>query len=82
MGWLPFFRRKSTPPAPLSASRDALEQVLRRYAGLWVAIRDGEAVDADPSPYALSMRLRERGIRDAAMIRAPGPDEPITIGVG
>lgn len=60
----------------------AIEAVLRRYAGLWVAIRRGEAVDADPSPYALAMRLHERGIRDAAIIRAPSPDEPISVGVG
>jgi hypothetical protein len=61
---------------------DRIEATLRRLPGLWVAIRDGEAVEAHESPYALAMRLHERGITDAAIVRAPATDEPITIGVG
>jgi hypothetical protein len=59
-----------------------LGELLRGFEGKWVAIKDGEVVMAADTPYALVGKLRERRIEDAAVIRAPGVDEPEMVGFG
>jgi len=55
---------------------------LRKYQGLWVAIRDGKVVEARQTPYELVMVLMERGIDDASIVRSPRSEEPLRIGLG
>lgn len=59
-----------------------LGQLLSGFDGKWVATKNGEVVMAADTPYVLVSQLRERGIRDAAIIRAPAADEPEMIGFG
>ena len=55
---------------------------LRGFEGEWVAIRDGEVVEARDSPYELVARLRQRQVEDAAIMRAPAENEPEMVGFG
>lgn len=59
-----------------------LGELLRGFAGKWVAIRDGEVVEVADTPYALVARLRERSIEDASVIRAPAEGEPEMVAFG
>jgi len=60
----------------------ALAELLEPHAGLWVAIKRGQVVEVAENPGLLSMRLQERQIRDATIIRAPRPEEPELVGLG
>lgn len=78
--WLRSTRRQGDMPvAPESLH---LGEALAGFEGQWVAIRNGEVVEALPTPYALVAKLRERGITDAAIIRAPAKGEPEMVGFG
>jgi hypothetical protein len=68
---------EKTPPLPLA-------RTLRGFAGNWVAVdrRTGEVVEAADSPYVLSARLRERGVKNVAIVRAPDETEPELVGLG
>lgn len=59
-----------------------LAAVIRPYAGNWVAVKQGRVVEAAETPYALSLRLRQRGIRDATIIRSPRREEAELVGLG
>ncbi len=59
-----------------------LADVIRNYPGLWVAVKHGEVVETAESPGLLSMRLQERQITDATVIRSPRLDEPELLGLG
>lgn len=52
------------------------------YAGCWVAIVDGDVVDANQSPYDLVASLQERGITGSTIVRVPAENEPETVGIG
>jgi hypothetical protein len=59
-----------------------LPQIQREYAGFWVALKDGEVVEARRTPYELVGMLHERDIHDTTIIRVPSPEEPELIGLG
>ena len=52
-----------------------LSEMLRGLEGKWVAIRDGEVVEAADSADALFKRLRSKQIRDARVLRVPTEKE-------
>ena len=52
------------------------------YAGCWVAIVDGDVVDANQSPYDLVASLRQRGLTGSTIVRVPSEDEAETVGIG
>jgi Family of unknown function (DUF5678) len=52
-----------------------LSEMLRGLEGKWVAIRDGEVVEAADSADALFKRLRSKQIRDASVLRVPTEKE-------
>lgn len=59
-----------------------LAAIMRPYAGNWVAIKHGRVVEAAETPYMLSMRLRDREIHDATIIRSPRLGEAELVGLG
>lgn len=59
-----------------------LEQIQRQYPGLWVAVRDGEVVDARETAYALHLSLHERDIDGVTIFRCPSANEPELVGMG
>ena len=59
-----------------------LADAIREYAGLWVAVKNGQVVEAAESPGLLSMRLSEREITDATILRSPRLGEPELVGLG
>jgi uncharacterized protein DUF5678 len=59
-----------------------LAEVLRQYPGLWVAVKAGEVVEAAPTSYALVMKLHDKGILGATILRAPDVNEPLRVGLG
>lgn len=61
--------------------RLSIAELQAEYPGCWVAIHDGEVVDASSSPYALVTSLRERG-RTGTIVRVPDVDELETVGIG
>ena len=61
-----------------------LSEVLRDFAGQWVAVDrvTGEPRAASDSPYKLAAELRSRQIKNVAVVRAPDPSEPELVGLG
>jgi hypothetical protein len=59
-----------------------LSALLRQAPGKWVAVKDGELVEARETPDQLFLALRDRGIHGATIIRAPGEQEPMLVGLG
>ena len=59
-----------------------LADAIRDYAGLWVAVKKGEVVETAETPGLLSMRLHDREITDATVVRSPRLDEPELVGLG
>jgi hypothetical protein len=59
-----------------------IAQALREAPGKWVAFKEGRLVDAAITADALYLSLRKKGIEDATIIRSPGEDEPLLIGLG
>jgi hypothetical protein len=57
-------------------------EIQREYPGMWVAVRDGEVIAARETPHRLALDLRERGITDATIFRAPAENEPELVGLG
>jgi len=68
---------EASRPLPLS-------ETLRDFRGSWVAVdrTTGEAVDAADNPYALAAKIRDRGLRNVAIVRAPDETEPELVGLG
>ncbi len=68
---------KPNQPLPLS-------ETLRDFRGSWVAVdrRTGEAVEAADNPYVLVARIRDRGLKNVAIVRSPDEDEPELVGLG
>lgn len=62
--------------------RPSIVNIQERWAGLWVAVKDGEVVDARPTPDALVLALRHRDIVGATILRCPAEDEPELVGLG
>lgn len=59
-----------------------LGELLGGFGGKWVAIKNRHVVAAAETPYALLGALREKGLKDAAVIRAPAAEEPEMVGFG
>jgi uncharacterized protein DUF5678 len=59
-----------------------LADAIREYPGLWVAVKGGAVVETAETPGLLSMRLHEREITDATIIRSPRLDEAELVGLG
>lgn len=57
-----------------------LAQKLKGLGGQWVALKNGEPIEASPTPDELYMRLHQKGIRDATIVRVPAEDEPEIVG--
>lgn len=63
-------------------STDELTTDIMRFAGVWVAILEGEVVAARPTPWALLMELHERDIVGATVMRSPDEDAVELVGLG
>lgn len=56
--------------------------LLREVPGQWVAIRNGEIIEARATPDELIAALRSRSINDATVMRAPTEHEAEYVGIG
>lgn len=65
-----------------AVARVRVVDIQRQYPGLWVAVKGGEVVAAEETPYMLVMRLHEKGIEDASIFRCPAEHEPELVGLG
>lgn len=67
-----------------SASRRPLAEVLAQLPGRWVAVDrlTNEPKAAADTPDALAIQVRERRLRNVAIVRAPDPTEPELVGLG
>jgi hypothetical protein len=59
-----------------------LKQAVDDFPGMWVAIKDGEVVEARHTPDEVVLALHEREIRGAYVVRMPGEDDDELIGLG
>jgi hypothetical protein len=82
--WLKRSGKERTHVANDVVERRPLGEVLRVFAGQWVAVDriTGEPVAAAGSPYKLAAELRSRQIKNVAVVRAPDPSEPELVGLG
>jgi len=64
----------SATPAPV--------EIQRRYAGLWVAVKDGVVVETRTTPDALVLALRQRDIVGTVIFRCAAEDEAELVGLG
>lgn len=64
--------------------RVALASVLAESAGMWVAVdrTTNEPRAMADSPYKLAAEIRQRDLRNVAVVRAPDPSEPELVGLG
>lgn len=71
-------------PHIASGPQRPLSEVLRDFAGQWVAVDrlTGEPQAAANDPYKLAAELRSRQIKNVAVVRAPDPSEPELVGLG
>lgn len=79
--WLWNRNGKNMPSTP---DLVALSSVLAESAGKWVAVdrsTNEPRLMAD-SPYQLAAEIRQRGLRNVAVVRAPDPSEPELVGLG
>jgi hypothetical protein len=60
----------------------AVSDLLRQYAGRWVALMEGAVVAAAETADRLYADLHSKQIRGATIIRAPAEDEPELVGLG
>ena len=79
--WLLSLLRRRKGPVDAITPVQIADQ-LREYAGLWVALRKDCVIDAAETPDRLLMRLRDRGIQDAKILRAPAENEAVLVGLG
>jgi hypothetical protein len=73
-------RRRST----VEVSRLPLSRTLAECAGNWVALdrKTNELLAAAPTADELTRAVREQGLRNVAVLRAPDPSEPELVGLG
>ena len=67
--------RRNKPPQP-PVIGDMPDEDVRRYAGQWVATKDGRALFGSPDPGEVFDWLDEREIDGATIHRVPGPNDP------
>lgn len=59
-----------------------LAHLLHQVPGQWVALRDGEIIEARATLDELMFRLHDRAITDANVMRAPAEHEAEMVGLG
>lgn len=69
-------RRRKPPQPPVIG--DMPDEDVRRYAGQWVAAKDGRALFGSPDPEEVFDWLDEHEIEDATIIRLRGENDPKT----
>ena len=74
------WRRKQLTMSSVEPIR--LADLLRQVPGKWVALRNGEIVDARETLDQLVQSLKERNIKDVTVMRAPAEHEPELVGFG
>ena len=60
----------------------SIVEIQEKWAGLWVAVKNGDVVEARQTPDALVLALRERDIAGAPIFRCPATDEAELVGLG
>ncbi|MBI2323919.1 MAG: hypothetical protein HYY42_04275 [Chloroflexi bacterium] len=68
-------RRKKPQPPVIG---DMPDEDHERYAGQWVAVKDGRAIFGSPDGKAVWDWLDEQGIEEATILRLPGKNDPKT----
>ncbi len=68
----------------MPTDRKPLSAVLAECAGNWVAVdrATNELRAAAPTPDALAVQVKDKGLRNVAIMRAPDPTEPELVGLG
>ena len=66
----------------MSQPNKSMGEIQRDNPGLWVAVRDGQVVEAQPTAHALMEKLSYRGITGARVFRCPEIGEPELVGLG
>lgn len=66
-------RRRKPPQPPVIA--DVPEEDLERYAGQWVAVKDGKVIFGSQDGGAVWDWLDEHGVEDATIVRLRGKNE-------
>lgn len=81
-GW--FFKTRQQKVLDMPVHRRPLSTVLRECAGNWIAVdrATNELVAAAPTADALAVEIREKRLRNVAVMRAPDPSEPELVGLG
>lgn len=64
------------------ANKITVADIQQQYPGLWVAVVDGQVIDARDNPHSLAVALHGRGVADATIFRCPAVDEPELVGLG
>jgi hypothetical protein len=59
-----------------------LPEIQDEYVGCWIALKNGQVVDARSTPYELVDSLHDREIRDTTIIRVPSESEAELVGLG
>lgn len=59
-----------------------IAHLLRQVPGQWVAIRDGEIIEARATADEVMAALAERRIADAVVLRSPELHETEFVGIG
>lgn len=52
------------------------DEDVRRYAGQWVAVKDGRVVFGSSDPDEVWDWLNEHQVGEVQIVRIPGPNEP------
>lgn len=78
--WLQWRRRKNVTNNRVP--RPSISDIQVEYSGLFVALKNGEVVEAAQTPYELIAALHRRQISDSTIIRVPDPQEPELVGWG
>lgn len=78
--WTGHLRRR----ANMDSVRQPLSQVLAECAGSWIAVDRATNVlqAAAPTADALALQVRDKRLRNVAVLRAPDPLEPELVGLG
>jgi hypothetical protein len=78
------FRTRRGKMLDMPAVRHPLSVVLAECAGNWIAVdrATNELRAAAASADALALEIREKRLRNVAVLRAPDPSEPELVGLG
>jgi hypothetical protein len=77
-----FLRLRKRAAMSDKSSTPSIADIQGEYPGLFVALKNGEVVEAATTPYALIAALHTRGISNSTIIRVPDPQEPELVGWG